>query len=68
MSLGGCSSLGVVGMIPGIVGLILATEALKMILTGESSLEGKLLTYDGRNSEFKKMSLRKKKPECIACG
>lgn len=39
-----------------------------MVLTGQSSLEGKLLTYDGRTSEFKKMSLRKKKPECIGCG
>jgi hypothetical protein len=41
-------------MLPGLVGLILATEALKMILTGSSSLEGKLLTYDGRRCEFKK--------------
>ena len=35
---GGCSTLGVVGMLPGFVGMILGIEALKMILTGKSSL------------------------------
>ena len=38
VSMGGCSTLGVVGMLPGIVGMVLATEALKLILQGESSL------------------------------
>ena len=66
--MGGCSSLGVVGMLPGLVGMILATEALKLIIGGESSLEGKLLTYEARKCEFKKMALRKKKSDCIGCG
>ena len=66
--MGGCSSLGVVGMLPGLVGMVLATEALKLIINGESALEGKLLTYEARKCEFKKMALRKKKPDCIACG
>ena len=35
-------------MLPGLVAMILATEALKLIVNGESSLEGKLLTFDGR--------------------
>ena len=66
--MGGCSTLGVIGMLPGLVGMILAIQALKVIVSGESSLSGKLLTFDGRNCEFKKMALRKKKPECIGCG
>jgi len=68
INLGGCSTLGVVGMLPGLVGIILATETLKMILNKESSLDGKLLTYEGRKCEFKKIQLRKKQPDCIGCG
>jgi molybdopterin/thiamine biosynthesis adenylyltransferase len=34
VSMGGCSSLGVVGMLPGLVGMVLATEALKLIING----------------------------------
>jgi adenylyltransferase/sulfurtransferase len=55
-------------MLPGLVGMVLATEALKLIISDDSALEGKLLTYDGRKCEFKKMSLRKKKPDCMGCG
>lgn len=43
--MGGCSTLGVIGMLPGIVAMILATEALKVIINDKSSLEGQLLTY-----------------------
>lgn len=49
-------------MIPGLVGVILGLEALKMIVEGKSSLGGKLLTFDGTTCDFKKMCLRKKKP------
>ena len=66
--MGGCSVLGVIGMLPGIVGLILAVEALKLITTNQSSLSGRLLTYDARKCEFKKMKLRKKHKDCLACG
>jgi tRNA A37 threonylcarbamoyladenosine dehydratase len=36
--MGGCSTLGVIGMLPGIVAMILATEALKVIINDKSSL------------------------------
>lgn len=55
-------------MLPGIVGMILATEAIKLILQGESSLEGRLLTYNAKKCEFKKVQLRKKQVNCIGCG
>lgn len=60
--------MGVVGTLPGIVAMVLATEALKIILNGVSSLEGVLLTYNALKCEFKKIKLRKKQPNCIACG
>lgn len=68
VSLGGCSTLGVVGMLPGFVGMILGVEAIKIIIGGKSSLESFLLTYDARSCLFRKMKLRNKKPECLACG
>lgn len=68
VSLGGCSTLGVVGMLPGFVGMILAVEAIKIVVQGKSSLEGQLLTYDARSCLFRKMKLRNKKPDCLACG
>lgn len=61
VSLGGCSTLGVVGMLPGIVAMVAAVEAVKILLTGKSSLEGHLLTYDARTCAFRKMKLRGKK-------
>lgn len=66
--MGGCSTIGVVGMLPGIVAMVLATEAIKIVLSGKSSLEGHLLTYEARSCTFRKMKLRNKKPECLACG
>lgn len=45
VSMGGCSTIGVIGMLPGFVGMILGIEALKIILNEKSSLEGYLLTY-----------------------
>ena len=68
VSSGGCSALGVVGMLPGLVGLLLGIEAIKLIVKSRSSLEGRMLTFDGRKCEFKRVALRKKVPNCIACG
>lgn len=38
VSMGGCSTIGVVGMLPGFVGIVLGIEAIKIILNGRSSL------------------------------
>ena len=38
LSVGGCSTLGVVGMVPGLVGILLGIEAIKLIINGNSSL------------------------------
>lgn len=68
VSMGGCGTLGVIGMLPGFVAMILGVEAMKFIITGKNSLQGQLLTYEGRTCTFRKLKLRNKKPECQACG
>ena len=41
---------------------------MKILTQGKSSLEGQLLTYDGRTCSFRKMKLRGPKQDCIMCG
>jgi hypothetical protein len=60
--------LGVVGMLPGFVGIILAIEAIKVIVNGTSSLEGSLLTYESKSATFRKCKLRPRVKDCIGCG
>ncbi len=62
-----CSEVGVLGPVPGIIGVLQATEAIKHILDINNSLKGKLLMYDGLESEFNKIPVRKSK-FCGVCG
>jgi hypothetical protein len=55
-------------MLPGFVGIILAIEAIKVIINNVSSLEGSLLTYESRSATFRKCKLRPKVKDCIGCG
>jgi hypothetical protein len=55
-------------MLPGFVGIILAAEAMKVIINGGSSLEGFLLTYESRSATFRKCKLRPKVKDCVGCG
>ena len=62
-----CAEAGVFGVLPGIVGTIQATEAIKMILGIGDTLEGRLLLIDALTMQFRSMELRRD-PECPACG
>lgn len=62
-----CAEGGVLGVLPGTIGAIQATEAIKLILGTGSSLIGRLLLYDALNMEFDEVRLRKN-PECPVCG
>jgi adenylyltransferase/sulfurtransferase len=62
-----CAEAGVLGALPGIIGVIQATETLKLILGLGESLSGRLLMYDALEMEFREMRLRKD-PECPICG
>ncbi|MBI3681204.1 MAG: molybdopterin-synthase adenylyltransferase MoeB [Acidobacteria bacterium] len=62
-----CAEGGVLGILPGVVGVIQATEAVKLILGKGETLAGRLLLYDALNMRFREMKLRKS-PDCPICG
>jgi adenylyltransferase/sulfurtransferase len=62
-----CAEGGVLGILPGLVGVIQATEAIKLILGKGESLIGRLLLVDALNMRFRELKLRKN-PECPVCG
>lgn len=62
-----CAEAGVLGVIPGLVGTIQATEAIKMLLGLGDALVGRLLTIDVMTMAFRTIEIRRD-PECPACG
>jgi molybdopterin/thiamine biosynthesis adenylyltransferase/rhodanese-related sulfurtransferase len=62
-----CAEGGVLGVLPGIVGTIQTTEALKLILGIGETLAGRLLLIDALRMRFRTLNLRKD-PTCPACG
>jgi len=62
-----CAEGGVLGILPGTIGLIQATETVKLILGIGQPLVGRLLLYDALNMKFRELKLRKN-PECPVCG
>ena len=62
-----CAEGGVLGVLPGLVGLVQATEVIKLILEKGNSLVGRLLLFDALGMKFRELKL-KKDPECPVCG
>jgi sulfur-carrier protein adenylyltransferase/sulfurtransferase len=62
-----CAEGGVLGVLPGVIGTIQATESIKLLLGGGSTLVGRLLLYDAWNMRFRELRLRRD-PECPVCG
>jgi len=62
-----CAEGGVLGVVPGLVGTIQATEAIKVLLGLGETLAGRLLTIDVLTMEFRTIRIRRD-PECPACG
>jgi adenylyltransferase/sulfurtransferase len=62
-----CAEGGVLGILPGLVGVIQATETIKLILGKGATLVGRLLLVDALNMRFRELKLRKN-PECPVCG
>ena len=64
-----CAEGGVLGILPGLVGVIQATETIKLILGAdrEQSLIGRLLLVDAMSMKFRELKLRKN-PKCPVCG
>jgi adenylyltransferase/sulfurtransferase len=62
-----CAEGGVLGVLPGIIGTIQATEAIKLILGVGEPLVGRFLIYDALRMRFRELKLRRD-PECPVCG
>ncbi len=62
-----CAEGGVLGVLPGVIGVIQATEAIKIILGEGTTLAGRLLLYDAMSMKFREVKLRRD-PACPACG
>jgi sulfur-carrier protein adenylyltransferase/sulfurtransferase len=62
-----CAEGGVLGILPGLIGTVQATETVKLILGIGEPLVGRLLLYDALTMRFRELKLRKN-PECPVCG
>jgi adenylyltransferase/sulfurtransferase len=62
-----CAEGGVLGILPGTIGLIQATETVKLILGIGEPLVGRLMLYDALGMRFRELKLRKS-PDCPVCG
>lgn len=61
-----CAELGVLGVLPGIIGILEANETIKLILGIGKPLVGRLLTFDALAGTFREFGLRRR-PDCPAC-
>ncbi len=61
-----CQEAGVLGVLPGIIGLLQAIEVIKIVADIGEPLNGRLLTFDGLKSEFRQLRLRRD-PACEVC-
>ncbi len=62
-----CADAGVLGVLPGVIGLLEAVETVKLILGAGDSLVGRLIHYDALKAEFRTLRLRRN-PRCAYCG
>ena len=62
-----CATAGVLGVLPGVIGALQATEALKVITGIGAPLLGRLLTYDALDMRFSEFHLQRR-PQCAVCG
>lgn len=62
-----CAEGGVLGVLPGVIGTLQATEAVKFLLGTGQSLNGRLLTFDALKMKFREMKFRRN-PNCPVCG
>ena len=62
-----CAEAGVLGVLPGLVGTIQATEAIKVLLQEETTLSGRLLLIDALEMRFRELEISRN-PDCAICG
>lgn len=64
--LGDCQGNGVLAPVPGVIGTLMAAEALKLVLGWPSALHGTLLLWDAKRGEWQSVAL-KQDPDCEVC-
>ncbi len=62
-----CAEAGVLGVLPGVVGVLQATEAIKIILGLGEQLAGRLILYDALTARFRELAIARD-PACPSCG
>jgi molybdopterin/thiamine biosynthesis adenylyltransferase/rhodanese-related sulfurtransferase/molybdopterin converting factor small subunit len=62
-----CAEGGVLGILPGLIGIVQATETVKLILGAGEPLVGRLMLYDALAMRFRELKLRRN-PDCPVCG
>jgi adenylyltransferase/sulfurtransferase len=62
-----CAEAGVLGVLPGLIGMIQTTEAIKLVLGIGEPLTGRLLMVDARSMDFRTLRV-KRAPRCPMCG
>jgi adenylyltransferase/sulfurtransferase len=62
-----CSEVGVLGVLPGVIGVIQATETIKLIIGQGEPLVGRLVMYDALAMRFREIRIRRD-PDCPLCG
>ena len=65
--LGDCQGNGVLAPVTGVIGTLMAEEALKLVLGWDSSLHNRLLLWDAKRGDWQSVAL-KRDPDCVACG
>ena len=65
--LGDCQGNGVLAPVPGVIGTLMAEEALKLALGSSSSLRNRLLLWDAKRGDWQSVAL-KRDPGCVVCG
>lgn len=62
-----CGDGGVIGAVPGVIGILQALEAIKIVLQLPETLSGRLLLFDGARATFRTVRLRGKRVDCQVC-
>lgn len=62
-----CAEAGVLGVLPGVIGSLQATEAIKLILGAGEPMIGRLLLFDALKTSFRELAIHRD-PDCAACG
>jgi len=65
--LGDCQGNGVLAPVPGVIGTLMAGEAMKLVLGWPSSLHDRLLLWDAKRGDWQSVAL-KRDPDCVICG